>query len=63
MGGGIGGAGVGTILQDLREAYLHDQDYAESVWGSQRDKLAKEFDQRLATLAARSLQEDLADAS
>lgn len=51
IGGGVGGAGIGTILQDLREAYLQDCGEAE------RDKLAKEFDSRLETLAARSLKE------
>ena len=58
VGGGVGGAGVGTILQDLREAYL--QDFSESQWGDQRDKVAKEFDRRLSMLAVRSVQNDIA---
>ena len=58
VGGGIGGAGIGTILQDLREAYL--QDFGGSEGLKLRDKRAKEFDQRLEILAARSLQEDSA---
>ncbi|KAK9821294.1 hypothetical protein WJX81_002004 [Elliptochloris bilobata] len=39
-GGGIGGAGVGTLLFDLREAYLEDRGGA----GEMRDTCAAHFD-------------------
>lgn len=54
VGSGLGGAGVGTLLQDLREAYL--QDYGGSEYQGQRDARAKQFDQRLEILAFRSRQ-------
>ena len=54
VGGGVGGAGIGTLLQDLREAYLQDHGGLSGV--DSRDQCAKEFDHRLEHLAARSLQ-------
>ncbi|CAL5223847.1 g6430 [Coccomyxa viridis] len=46
-GSGIGGAGIGTILQDLREAYLEDF----GGLGEERDQTGDWFDARLQELA------------
>lgn len=51
-GGGVGGLGAGTLLQDLREAYLEHVPVA-GVKG--RDEKASLFDQRLAQIAAQTL--------
>ena len=56
QGGGIGGLGVGTLLQDLREAYLHDYD---GLGADKRDKIAKQFDSQLQNLALKALQLEL----
>ena len=50
VGGGLGGVGVGTLLQDLREAYLQD---FSGVSGQERDKSASYFDAQLNTFALR----------
>ena len=48
-------AGLGTLLQDMRE------DYLESFGGvgEARDRCATGFDERLASLAAEAFAEDL----
>ncbi|CAK0738830.1 hypothetical protein CVIRNUC_001099 [Coccomyxa viridis] len=46
-GSGLGGAGIGTILQDLREAYLEDF----GGLGEERDTTGDWFDARLQELA------------
>ena len=58
QGGGIGGLGVGTLLQDLREAYLHDYD---GLGADKRDKIAKQYDSQLQDLALKALQLDEQD--
>lgn len=50
-GSGVGGSGVGTVLQDLREAYLEDF----GGLGLQRDRCATQFDTSLDQMAARAL--------
>jgi len=45
-GGGVSGLGRGTILQDMREAYL------ESTFGATRDAQASKFDEQLLSLLA-----------
>lgn len=47
-GSGIGGLGAGTLLQDLREAYLEDF----GGIGDERDRCAEDFDAKLDRLAA-----------
>eukprot|EP00884_Botryococcus_braunii_P013836 jgi/Botrbrau1/22453/Bobra.0091s0055.1 len=49
-GGGLGGAGVGTLLQDLREAYLE----ADGIGLALRDARAAAFDRRLQEVAQRA---------
>lgn len=45
-GGGVSGLGKGTVLQDLREAYL------EGKYGDTRDAQAARFDEQLLALLA-----------
>lgn len=51
VGSGVGGEGIGTIIQDLREAYL--EDFGGS--GHSRDLCATSFDERLLEIAQRVL--------
>ena len=57
-GSGIGGLGVGTLLQDLREAYLHNYGGLEE---NERDTSAKWFDTQLEAMATKAQQLDSAD--
>ncbi|KAK9830010.1 hypothetical protein WJX72_009170 [[Myrmecia] bisecta] len=51
-GGGLGGLGIGTVLQDLRETYLE----AYGGTGVQRDACAARFDRRLLAISRTALQ-------
>lgn len=55
-GGGVGGLGVGTLLQDFREAYLE----AHGGSSADRDKHATKFDDRLLEIARTALPADAA---
>jgi len=50
-GGGVGGLGFGTLLQDLRESYL---EHAKAEPGAGRDQKAALFDKRLQQIAAQT---------
>ena len=49
-------AGIGTLLQDLRETYLH---VYGGVGESERDRVAKQFDYQLTALVSRAQQLEL----
>ncbi len=54
VGSGIGGLGIGTILQDLREAFLEDFGGA----GEERDRSGDLFDARLQEVATCAFERD-----
>ncbi len=55
VGSGIGGLGIGTILQDLREAFLEDY----GGIGEERDRTGDWFDARLQEVAPCAFERDL----
>lgn len=55
VGSGIGGLGVGTILQDLHEAFLEDYGGV----GEKRDHIGDWFDARLQEIATCAFECDI----
>ncbi|BDA48677.1 Ankyrin repeat and BTB/POZ domain-containing protein 1 [Coccomyxa sp. Obi] len=55
VGSGIGGLGIGTILQDLREAFLEDY----GGIGEERDRSGDWFDARLQEVATCAFERDV----
>ncbi len=53
-GGGVGGLGMGSLLQDLREKYL-EMTVDQGGTGAGRDMVARMLDLRLLRLISRIL--------